>query len=279
MPDGSVTPVDLWQGGDRPLVMIWPGFGMGAGYYRPMALSLVEHGFPVAIGELRGQGRSSARADRRNHWGYHDLASVDFPRQIRAVKAGLGVAADYPMVFLSHSMGGQISCLFAAREDAPALGLRGIFGVGAGTPHRPAFDARMGRRLGLGALLLGVVGGGVLGYWPGKVFGRDLVGYGRQSGTHMREWRRFHLHNSLDDLSGSDIDYVERMRLVDLPVLLTRGEDDRDCPEASSRSLASFLPRADVTCENLPGGLGHNRWARQPEVVTSRFLDFVEELG
>lgn len=94
MPDGSITPVHFWSGGTKPLVMIWPGFGMGAYYYRPIASELADRGFPVAIGELRGQGLSSARASRRNQWGYHDLASVDFPRQIEAVKAELGVPRD-----------------------------------------------------------------------------------------------------------------------------------------------------------------------------------------
>lgn len=60
MPDASVSPVQVWQGSGRtqPLVMVWPGFGMGGYYFRPLAAELAERGFPVAIGELRGQGRA-----------------------------------------------------------------------------------------------------------------------------------------------------------------------------------------------------------------------------
>lgn len=275
MPDGSTSPVQIWEGqATKPLVMLWPGFGMGGYYYRPIASDLASRGFPVGIGELRGQGQSSAKADKKTHWGYHDLASVDYPRQIRATKEKLGLEADHPMIFLAHSMGGQISCLFAAREESSALGLQGIFGVGAGSPYRPTFDEKMGRRMALGSVLLGVVGGKALGYWPGKVLGRDIVGYGRQSGTHMSEWRRFHKQNSLDELTGADIDYVDEMSRVELRILFTRFENDRDCPTASSEALASFLPNADVRFEDLPGDLGHNRWAREPGIVADRFVSF-----
>lgn len=183
------------------------------------------------------------------------------------------------MIFLAHSMGGQISCLFSALDQAATLGLRGIFGVGAGSPYRPAFEVKMGRRLGVGALLLGVVGGKMLGYWPGKVLGRDAVGYGRQSGTHMREWRRFHMHNSLDELGAMEINYVDEMQSVTLPILLTRCVNDKECPAASSQALASFLPKAEVQCEDLAAELGHNRWAREPDAVVARFMSFAEQLS
>lgn len=276
MPDASVSPVQVWQGSGRtqPLVMVWPGFGMGGYYFRPLAAELAERGFPVAIGELRGQGQSSARATRSSTWGYHDLASEDFPRQVRAVKQELGLPVDHPMIFLAHSMGGQISCLFAAREDTRELNLRGIFGVGSGSPYRPAFDPQMGRRLGVGALFLGRVGGHGLGYWPGRILGRDFLGYGRQAGAHMREWLRFHKRNSLEDLTGQDMDYVAALSRLELPVLFTRFTNDQDCPTASSEALAEFLPNADVRFEDLPGELGHNRWAREPGIVADRFVSF-----
>ena len=273
MPDGSSSPVQIWRAAEpqATLVMIWPGFGMGGYYYRPIAAALHQRGFHVAVGELRGQGRSSARASRRDQWGYHDLASVDYPRQIAAAKRELGLPADHPMHFLAHSMGGQISCLFAARPEAETYNLRSIFGVGSGSPWRPAFNPAMGRRLGLGAVLLGGVGGHLLGFWPGKVLGWDPAGHGRQSGTHMREWRRFHRHNSLADLTGQDIDYVAEMRKVTLPVTFARSAGDEDCPQASIDALAGFIPNAEVAMRAVPGELGHNRWAREPEAVAELF--------
>ncbi|ANE02782.1 alpha/beta fold hydrolase [Corynebacterium crudilactis] len=275
LPDGSSTPVQIWasDNNDATLVMIWPGFGMGGYYYRPIAAALNKAGFHVAIGELRGQGQSSAQASRSSQWGYHDLASVDFPTQIIAAKTALELPQDHPMRFLSHSMGGQISCLFAARPEARTYNLQSIFGVGAGSPWRPAFSPKMGKRLGLGAVLLGGIGGHVVGYWPGKILGKDMVGYGRQSGTHMREWRKFHKHNSLTDLNGQDIDYVEAMKQVSIPVTFSRCPDDEDCPQASSEALASFIPSAQTKITEIPESLGHNRWAREPESTVKLFLE------
>lgn len=280
LPDSSVTPVEVHQpvgrtaAGAAPLVMLWPGFGMGASYYRPIARELAARGYPVATGELRGQGASTARATRAGRWGYHDLAAEDYPRTILAVKSHLSLPVDHPTVLLTHSMGGQVGVLFLARDDARELNVRGLFGVGSGSPHLPTFPTPMRRRLRLGTILLGRIGGS-LGFWPGKVAGWDPVGYGRQSGQHMAEWRRLALHNTFAELGGADLDYPAAMREVELPVLLTRFANDLDCPRASSTALAEHLPKAGLRIEELAGDLGHNRWARQPQVTADRFERFL----
>lgn len=286
MPDRSISPVRVFSaasgaersGGQAPLVMIWPGFGMGGSYFRPIAGELADRGYPVAIGELRGQGASTARATREVRWGYHDLAAVDYPRSIRAVKAHLGLPTNHPTVLLTHSMGGQVGSLFLARDSARELGVSAMFGVGSGSPYLPSFPGPMRRRLGLGTVVLGG-GGRVFGYWPGKIGGFDPVGYGRQSGQHMREWRRLALTNSFAGLGGADLDYPAALRQVRMPVLLTLFTNDDDCPRASSAALAEHLPNADVEIEELAGELGHNRWARQPQIVADRFETFLRDTG
>lgn len=286
MPDGSTSPVQVFPasvdpgqpGGGAPLVMIWPGFGMGGSYYRPIAAELADRGYPVGIGELRGQGASSARATRGARWGYHDLAAVDYPRSIRAAKAHLGLPTEHPTVLLTHSMGGQIGALFLARDSSRELGVSAMFGVGSGSPHLPSFPGPMRRKLRLGTVVLGR-GGSVLGYWPGKICGFDPAGYGRQSGRHMTEWRRLALTNSFAGLGGADLDYPAALRQVQLPVLLTLFTNDADCPRASSAALAEHLPNADLEIEELAGELGHNRWARQPQIIADRFEKFVGDTG
>lgn len=91
----------------KPLVIIWPGFGMGARYFDPMGRELATRGFLVASGELRGQGTSTAQATRAHTWGYHHLASQDYPLTIKSVKEDLGLAVDHPTVFLCHSLSGS----------------------------------------------------------------------------------------------------------------------------------------------------------------------------
>lgn len=121
-------------GSTKPLVVIWPGFGMGARYFDPMGRELATRGFLVASGELRGQGTSTAKATRAHTWGYHHLASQDYPVTIKSVKEDLGLAVDHPTVFLCHSLSGQIAPLFFTRDEAAELNVQGFFGVGAGSP-------------------------------------------------------------------------------------------------------------------------------------------------
>ncbi|WP_392452113.1 alpha/beta fold hydrolase [Corynebacterium dentalis] len=147
MPDGSTSSVRLFDANSetsasphKPLIVIWPGFGMGARYYDPIALELAARGYPTATGELRGQGSSTAVASRKKTWGYHDLASQDYPTTVRAAKKELGLAEDHPTLLLCHSMGGQIASLFLARPEAEMLNVQGMIGVGAGTPYYKSFS-------------------------------------------------------------------------------------------------------------------------------------------
>jgi predicted alpha/beta hydrolase len=269
MPGGSTSPVLLFPGGDRPLVMLWPGLGMGARYYRPIAEALAASGFPVAVGELRGQGASTAVAGKDQQWGYHDLASQDYPRSIRGAKRALGLAEDHPTVLLTHSMGGQIGALFLARPEAGELNVRGMMGVGSGSPYFRTFPNPERNRLRVGGYVMQGVSR-VLGYWPdGKL---DVTNYGRQSDVHLGEWARFGRSNALSGLRGADMDYMAAMADVGCPVLLTRFSNDTYCTVESCRALAELVP-AEV--EEFPGTLGHNSWARQPDVVVDRFEAFV----
>jgi predicted alpha/beta hydrolase len=280
MPDGSASRVLMYPPTPgipaRPLVVIWPGFGMGAHYYRPIAAELASRGFPVAVGELRGQGSSTALASFSDRWGYHDLATQDYPRTVRSAKSWFDLPSDYPTVFLTHSMGGQIGALVLARPEAEDLGLRGMMGVGTGTPFHRAFPNPERRRLRLGAVMMPAVSR-LLGHWPSGPL--DITNYGRQSDVQLREWARFGRRNALDRLRGRDIDYMAALQKLRLPVLLTRFSNDDDCPRASAEALARLMPKAYPHVEEFPETLGHNRWAREPGIVAGRFERFIGEIG
>lgn len=287
LPGGPTSPVFVFpaQGeeansggsgdGVKPLVAIWPGFGMGAKYFRPTAQELADRGYPVVIGELRGQGRSKAKATRKARWGYHDTASEDYPATIRAAKVELGLPVDYPTLLLTHSMGGQVGSLFLARPEAKELNIVGMMGVGAGSPYKNGFVGADRRRVALGSAFMTAVST-VLGFWPaGRV---DIAGYGRQSDVHVREWMRFAHTNSLANLRGEDIDYEAEMKKVTVPILLTRFTNDDDCTLASAAYLADKFNPDDVRVEQLIGGLGHTKWARKPERVADQLEKFVVSL-
>ena len=276
LPDRSTSTVLLFAPGEdsgaKPLVVIWPGFGMGARYFKPIARWLRDQGFPTAIGELRGQGTSSAVASRKRSWSYHTMVVEDYPLTIAAAKDALGLPPRHPVVLLTHSMGGQIATLFLSTAAAREHNVIGMMGVGTGSPYYKAFKGRARLRVGVGAPFMAAVSR-VLGFWPG---GRiDLAGYGRQSGRHVREWAEFSRSNSLSGMAGDD--YSTATTEVTVPVLMTRFTDDEDCTLASAEALAQHLPAAHPVVEELEGGLGHNKWARNPEIAGRRFVRFWEE--
>ncbi|WP_269768563.1 alpha/beta fold hydrolase [Corynebacterium glaucum] len=262
------------QHGDRPLVVIFPGMGMGARYYRPIAGALADAGFPTAIGELRGQGESPAVASRSNQWGYHHVAAEDYPATIRQAKQELTLDDDTPVILLTHSMGGQVGTLFMARPEAKECNVVGMLGVGAGNPWHKAFPLRDKLKYGLGIQFIWLVAQ-VLGYWPGD---KISVGgsWGRHPRTYINEWARMNRTGKRGKLAGADMDYIKAMKRIDVPVVLTRFTNDRDCTVASAQSLADQVSGATV--EELDGGLGHNRWAREPRAVVKRMLEFADEL-
>lgn len=290
MPDASVSRVRIFEPKDHgyteshdaaddetrtPLVIIWPGFGMGARYFDPMGRELASRGYRVASGELRGQGNSTAKATRKHTWGYHHLASQDYPRTVRAVKRDLGLAADYPTVFLCHSLSGQIAPLFFTREEAAELNVQGFFGVGAGSPYYPGYFGTMRRKLRLGTILIRAIVT-IFGYQPaGKL---DLTGYGRQAKHQMLEWSKYSRTNEQRGLLGEDRDYEDAKHVLTIPVVLTRFDNDRDCTRGAVENLAASMPNADITIESYTEQLGHNRWARKPQKIADRFDDYVAAL-
>ena len=280
LPDHSVSTVYCFAPDENaanegtPFVMMWPGFGMGARYYRPLAKELASRGYWVAIGELRGQGTNSSKAMPDHQWGYHDLASADYPRAIRAAKRELGLAEDHPTFLLTHSMGGQVGVLFLARPEAKELNVKGLMGVGSGSPYHRGFTGKDHVRALLGGQMMGQVAK-LRGVWPGGAL--DIAGYGRQSGTHVFEWSRFSRENRIDNLAGQDIDYAEEIKKIRTPVLLTRFANDTECTLASCEYLLEHLTKAPRKAEELKGQLGHNRWAREPQIVADRFESFAAQ--
>ena len=271
--DGSVTPMQIHRPAGKPkaIVVFFPGFGMGARYYWPMAQELRDRGFGVLVSELHGQGGQTAKATRRHQWGYHELAAVDYPAAVAAARTEFEEPGErLPVYLMCHSMGGQIGALYLSRPEAD---VDGMITIGSGTPHYIRFAGREYIRLCWGGPVMWTVAT-ALGYWPAGPW--DLARYGRQSGRHVREWAMFARNGRLHP-TKADIDYEREMPKVTTPVLMLTCDGDRDCTPDSAMDLASRLPRA-ARFEFVDRRLGHNRWAREPEAVADRFESWLGEL-
>jgi predicted alpha/beta hydrolase len=97
-----------------PAILIQPAMGVKAGYYAPLATALAETGHNVAVSELRGHEESGGRRPGRNYdFGYHEMLTEDWPQAVAAVKARFSGA---PFYLYGHSLGGQISAIYAAHH-------------------------------------------------------------------------------------------------------------------------------------------------------------------
>ncbi|WP_039827025.1 alpha/beta hydrolase family protein [Nocardia testacea] len=278
MPDGSTVPVRLVPatGPDghpatpdtpRPVVVLIPGLGVPGEYYLYFARALARRGIDVAVGELRGNGASSPKPSAASTYGYHELAAVDFPAIFEVVRTHFPDRTPY---VLGHSMGGQLSALYAARARGR---LAGLILVASGTPYYRRFRGLLAPGMLVGTAAVSLTAG-LAGVWPGDKLGPN--GFGRQSKVLVSDWARLARTGRFDP-AGADIDYEERLSRLKLPVLSITLTGDELTPPTSAGHLLDKLPNADKTTWHAPRPLGHNGWISDPTDVVDRIEKWLHD--
>jgi predicted alpha/beta hydrolase len=137
--------------------------GVPARFYEPLAQELAERGLGAVTAELRGIGSSSVRVRRGVDFGYHELALKDLPAVTSAARE---VYPEAPVFLLGHSLGGQVSALYASAYPER---VHGLILVASGSPYfrNWRFPANLGVLVG-SQLMRGI--SSVLGYYPGRHF-------------------------------------------------------------------------------------------------------------
>lgn len=268
MPDGTTTPVRLFPGPDEaPVIVVFPGLGIPAGFYEPFAEEFVSRGLNAAIGELRGQGDSRPRPSSASRYGYQELVSVDFPAIFEVVRERFPASTPF---LLGHSMGGQLGVMYAARIRGR---LGGLVLVGSGSPYHRGFPGVRSPGVLVGAAAMSVTAN-IAGFWPGDRL--DIGGFGRQSKVLISDWSRFARTGRIAP-AGADIDYEERIGRLKLPVLSITIEGDDLAPVSAAKNLLAKLPHADVTTWHQPENLGHNGWIRDPASTVDRVVEWLHD--
>ncbi|MFG2127158.1 alpha/beta fold hydrolase [Streptomyces sp. NPDC048751] len=258
LPDGAELAVHHWPGAPgEPLVVVWPALGVRARFYRRFATTLKAEGLGVAVADLRGHGDSRPRPDASARYGYHDLATVDYPAVFAALRER---APGSPVFLLGHSLGGQIGLMYAARNPAD---LDGVLLVAAGTPHFRTYPGLTGLIPLLGT---GIVAGvaRVRGYWPGDV----LRFAGRQSRVLVADWARM-ARTGRYRPTGADVDYEELIAALRLPVLAVSVEGDTLAPRDAVDALTGLLRGAEVTRWHHGERLSHMAWANRSQPIAA----------
>ncbi|MDX1569859.1 MAG: alpha/beta fold hydrolase [Xanthomonadales bacterium] len=243
---------------DSPVLLVKPALGVRASFYAPLAAPFAEIGMRIVTADLRGHGESAVRPGRTTRFGYREMVESDLPAEVDALEARY---PDAPILLLGHSLGGQLSLLFAATHPGR---ISAVVGVATCSVYWRAYPAALRLLILLGTQLTPVIGG-LVGHFPG-----DRLGFGgKESVGLMRDWAR-QARTGLYEPAGSSVDYEAALRQSRVPALLATLPGDHYAPASAADHLAGKLDPRVVTRRNLGEpriANPHFGWVRQAESI------------
>lgn len=236
---------------DAPVVLCLPAMGASADYYEPFAQAIAAAELASAVLlDLRGQGRSTARARNGHQFGYREILELDLPKAISLLRQ---VFRGSRLYVAGHSLGGQLGLLCAGRPDVQ---VDGLVLIAAGTSHVGAWSGP--ERVWARGMAAGIgVAARLLPWYPGSRLGFG----GDQPRRMMRDWGRV-TREDVYAPEGSDYDYERAVRALALPVLSIGVRGDPIAPAPAREALLARLPRSTITRVEVDGVAGHGRWKR-----------------
>lgn len=255
----------------RSIVVILPALGVEASYYTLLAHALANEGVHCVLADWRGHGSSTQRASRKENFDYHTLVHYDIHAVIQWTRQHF---PELPLLTLGHSLGGQLSLLYAASHPHA---IDGAILVACGSVYFRAYPFPHDLKVLFGTQLFALLAK-IVGYFPGK-----QVGFGsREARGVMSDWAyqgrrgKFRLGKSLEDIETP-------LAKMHLPVLGISIEHDTLAPPGALAHLTGKLANATVTRRHLtdnphfPGATDHFRWARHPGFVLDAILPWIAQ--
>ena len=246
-----------------PVILIWPAMGTPARFYRPLAQALAAAGLHAVTADLRGIGASTVRASRQSDFGYEEMVAQDWPAAVAAVRHAF---PDSPLWLLGHSLGGQISALYAARHPGSIAGLiliasGSVHYRGWQPPHRWTLLALTQVAAGISA---------IAGYFPGH----RLRFAGREARGVIFDWARL-CRTGRFRLRGGATDDEHALSLLSLPAFALSFAGDRLAPRQSTAGLLAKMKTAQPLHRHLAQPLDHFNWVKQPQVVIPHVMEWI----
>lgn len=268
--DGHQFDISCFCGKNAQRVLLFfPAMGVAARYYNSWAKSLAEQDFLVCLADLRGHGTSSIRPKRGTDFGYHQMIENDYQAAIEAVLD----YSDSKSLFLGgHSLGGQLSCLYAATRQNDQKWLAGLLLIGACTIYHKGWSGyqRLGMRLVPHIFSLTAK---LLGYFPG-----NLVNFaGTEARQQMLDWANSGISGMYRPL-GYNHALEPAMEKVQVPLLALSFDGDNYAPKAAVDHLVSKMSGCQInlthlTAEHYPQQiLDHFKWARNKTDITTALV-------
>lgn len=232
-------------------VLIAPAMGVEQHYYAAFARWLAGQGYFVVTFDYRGIGRSRPEQFRRSLRGFDadvfTWAQRDCAALVACMDARLG---GRPLLWVGHSLGGQILALVPNRERVAAMV---TIAVGSGYWRENA--GRLRTYVWWLWYVAAPLSLRLYGYFPG----RRLRKIGDLPAGVMQQWRTWCLNREyVVGAEGADV-RAEFAR-VRTPILSLSFTDDEFMSLANTRSLHSFYSGAPREMKRIaPGEIGVRR--------------------
>jgi predicted alpha/beta hydrolase len=249
--------------------LLWlPALGVAARNYQPFADALAARGVAVFLHEWRGNGSSSLRPSRTQDWGYRQILEQDLPASLAALR----LHGNAPLIIGGHSLGGQLSCVFAGQH--PSVFHR-FWLVATGTPYWRTFPLPRGALLPLVYRFLPW-----LAQRQGTLPGRRLGFGGTEARGLIRDWARVGLsnHYAAVDMPDTLEPAMQGLQGHAEAVVMAR---DWFAPPGSMQGLLAKLPQVRsrqhvVSAEALGTRADHFAWMKSPEAVVQALFHSFE---
>lgn len=217
----SYAPVDK----AKAVIIIASAMGTTQSYYRALAEWLAGHGYHAYTFDYRSVGESQDKHLRHySHtildWAEHDCSAV--LAHVRAQHS------DEPLIWLGHSLGGQIFPLVEGIEHIDK-----VITVASGTGYWRDNAPQLRKKIRWFWFLLVPISLRVFGYFPGKKLG--MVGDLPRS--VMAQWRRWCLHPKYC-VGVEDQDVEARFADISMPIRCLAMADDE---MLSSRNIEALF--------------------------------------
>jgi len=265
MADGSRSKLTVFPGSSHhPVFIIMPAMGVRASYYAPLAGSLLQQGLQAVTADLRGHGYSSLRSSRSVDFGFHEMINQDLPAVVAATQ---GRFPRSPIYLLGHSLGGQMSVLYASLFPDQVAG---VVLVSSGSVYFRGWRFPTSLAI-LSATQLAWGISRLLGYFPGHRLGFG----GREARTTIRDWAHNARTGSYRPAHG-ERDVEAAMAGMTTPVLAISIGGDKLAPPRATRQLCGKLKSAPVRylcmgSDEMPAaGLDHFAWVNHAAPIVEK---------
>jgi len=255
----------------RSVVVVLPAMAVPAAYYLQLAHALNNEGIDCVLADWRGHGSSKQRASRKHNYDYHTLVNTDIHAVINWTRQRY---PQLPLITLGHSLGGQLSLLYAATHPR---NIDGVILIASGSVYFRAYPFPHDIKVFFGTQFFSLVSK-IVGHFPGKKLGFG----GHEARGVISDWAYQGLRGKYR--LGKSVDNVEiQLEKLSLPVLGVSIESDTMAPPGALAHLTGKLANATVTRRHLtrnphyPDAADHFRWAREPAFVMDALLPWLAQ--